>query len=355
MPAPHHSSSRGDRSLIAIVVVPLILALTLLTFAWPAARLAPRHLPIGVAGPETAAAPLERQLAESDGAFDVHRYAGASEAREAIPGPRGLRRGRGRPAGRHRPDRLGRQPLRRGDARARLRGARGPFGSRGGRRRAGRPAGSARDRLRLAGAAAVLASIVTGVVISLLGRAGPRQIVALLGAAAAAGLVTISMVQGWLGILEGDWWVNAGVLSLTMVAVASVLAGLNGLIGHAGARPRRPAMILVVGNPWSGISSAPELLPTGVGATGQLPRPERAATSSAARRSSTAPAPPGNWPCSPLDRLRPRGDGRRGGAAGRPDWVRRPPGGGPRIPAPESQSGSGAAPCELAGTPRSWG
>ena len=27
---------------------------------------------------------------------------------------------------------------------------------------------------------------------------------------------------------------NAGVLSLTMVAVASVLAGLNGLIGHAG-------------------------------------------------------------------------------------------------------------------------
>ena len=115
----------------------------------------------------------------------------------------------------------------------------------------------------------VLASIVTGVLISLLGRAGPRQIAALLGAAAAAGLVAIGIVQGWLGILEGDWWVNAGVLSLTMVAVASVLAGLNGLIGHAGLGLGALLMILV-GNPWSGISSAPELLPTGVGATGQL-------------------------------------------------------------------------------------
>ena len=72
-PLPHRDRGR-----------PAVLALALLTFAWPAARLAPRHLPIGVAGPETAAAPLERQLAESDGAFDVHRYAGASEAREAI-------------------------------------------------------------------------------------------------------------------------------------------------------------------------------------------------------------------------------------------------------------------------------
>ena len=115
----------------------------------------------------------------------------------------------------------------------------------------------------------VLASIVTGVVISLLGRAGPRQIVALLGAAAAAGLVAIGMVQGWLGILEGDRWVNAGVLSLTMVAVASVLARLNGLIGHAGLGLGALLMILVA-NPWSGISSAPGVLPTGVDATGQL-------------------------------------------------------------------------------------
>ena len=52
----------------------------------------------------------------------------------------------------------------------------------------------------------VLASIVAGVVISLLGRAGPRQIAALLGAVAAGGLVAVGMVQGWLGVLEGDWW-----------------------------------------------------------------------------------------------------------------------------------------------------
>lgn len=68
----------------AILVVPLIVAVVLTLFAWPSSRLEPRDLPIGVAGPAPAAAALERELTATEGAFDVHRYAGKAEARAAI-------------------------------------------------------------------------------------------------------------------------------------------------------------------------------------------------------------------------------------------------------------------------------
>jgi hypothetical protein len=77
------------------------------------------------------------------------------------------------------------------------------------------------------------------------------------------------MVQSWLGVIGGEWIVNAGVLALTVAAVAALLAGLSALLGHAGLALGAVLMVLV-GNPWSGISSAPELLPSGVGLTGQL-------------------------------------------------------------------------------------
>src|SRR4051812_48240229 len=68
----------------AILLVPVIVALVLTLFAWPASRLEPRDLPIGVAGPAAAAGALEAQLAAKKDAFDVHRYADAATAREAI-------------------------------------------------------------------------------------------------------------------------------------------------------------------------------------------------------------------------------------------------------------------------------
>src|SRR5262245_44735039 len=78
----HGTFLRERRVLLAALVVPLVLALTLATFAWPSARLEPRELPIGVAGPTGA---VEQRLAHAgEGAFDVHRYADEAAAREAI-------------------------------------------------------------------------------------------------------------------------------------------------------------------------------------------------------------------------------------------------------------------------------
>src|SRR4051794_31651696 len=73
------------RSLIAaILLIPCGVALVLALFAWPAARLGPRDLPLGVAGPPQALAPLEQRLAERGDAFAIHRYADEAAARDAI-------------------------------------------------------------------------------------------------------------------------------------------------------------------------------------------------------------------------------------------------------------------------------
>jgi hypothetical protein len=68
----------------AILLVPVVVAIVLTLFAWPSAKHEPRDLPIGVAGPVSAARPLEAQLRANGDAFDVHRYSNEAEARQAI-------------------------------------------------------------------------------------------------------------------------------------------------------------------------------------------------------------------------------------------------------------------------------
>ena len=69
------SGHRHPSPLAALVIVPLVVAIVLTLFAWPSARLEPRDLPVGVAGPAAAVGPLEQQLGANPEAFDVHRYA----------------------------------------------------------------------------------------------------------------------------------------------------------------------------------------------------------------------------------------------------------------------------------------
>jgi hypothetical protein len=77
------------------------------------------------------------------------------------------------------------------------------------------------------------------------------------------------VAQGWLGIFEQNWVANWGALSLTVLAIASVVAGFEALLGRAGIGVGAATMVLV-GNPLSAVSSAPELLPQPLGAIGQL-------------------------------------------------------------------------------------
>ena len=58
-----------------LVIIPHVVALVLTLVAWPASRLEPRDVPVGVVGAPAAATAIERQLAARDGAFETHRYA----------------------------------------------------------------------------------------------------------------------------------------------------------------------------------------------------------------------------------------------------------------------------------------
>ena len=99
------------------------------------------------------------------------------------------------------------------------------------------------------------------------------------------------IVQAWLGVLGGPLLENAGLLALTVLAIAAPTAGLAALLGPAGIGVAAVLMMLV-GNPFSAVNAAPELLPRPVGTIGQLLPPGAGGTCSAARRSSTAAAAP---------------------------------------------------------------
>ncbi len=70
---------------IISVLLPLMIVLAVLAFAWPSARLAPRDLPVGLVGTGRASQQVLSGLTRSDpGGFDARRYADEASARSAI-------------------------------------------------------------------------------------------------------------------------------------------------------------------------------------------------------------------------------------------------------------------------------
>ncbi|MGP3638285.1 ABC transporter permease, partial [Streptomyces sp. 24-1644] len=82
--APLTSSERSRRTVAVILLVPMVVALALWAFAWPAARIAPRDLPVGIAGAAPAADRLQERIEQRAGAFEIHRYEDEAGARAAI-------------------------------------------------------------------------------------------------------------------------------------------------------------------------------------------------------------------------------------------------------------------------------
>ncbi|MEU8531020.1 ABC transporter permease, partial [Streptomyces sp. NPDC048629] len=97
---------------------------------------------------------------------------------------------------------------------------------------------------------------------------GLRAGAALVGAAALAGLTGVALAHSWLEVLTGSWWAEAGVLGLTVLAIGATMAGLAGLLGPRGLGIGGLLMILI-GNPFSGVATAPQLLPEPAGLLGQ--------------------------------------------------------------------------------------
>jgi hypothetical protein len=257
--------------LVALFAVVLTVLLT--AFAWPAVRSAPRDLPVAVAGPETATAALTEALATGQpGALAVRSVPDETAALAAIrdrevygavvvaPGapPRVLVASAASPV----------------VAQALTQVAAG-LGAATGTDVPVEDVVPAPDAdPRGAGLAAAALPLAIGGILTaaLSSRLLPRvrqRVAAALGMAVAGGMVTATVLGTWLGSLSGGWWTLTGVVALGIAATALVLLGLEALAGTAGFAVGA-ATVVLLGNPLSGIATAPELLPGGWGALGRL-------------------------------------------------------------------------------------
>ncbi|WP_028808601.1 membrane protein [Streptomyces canus] len=270
----------STRRMIAVVVlVPLLAALALWAFAWPAARTAPRDLPLGVAGPPAATAQVEQGLRQHKGAFELHRYTDEGAARAAIEdrtvygavvvtpqGPELLTASAASPVvAQLLQQAVTRQVAASGAEVRTVDVVPAP---------ASDPRGAALSSSVLPLA---LSGIIAAALVTLLGLRGARAVTALIVAAALVGLIAAALAHSWLGTLTGNWWAEAGTLALAMLAVSAAAAGLAALVGPAGVGAVA-FLVMFLGNPFAGAASAPQLLPEPVGTIGQWLPPGASAT-----------------------------------------------------------------------------
>ncbi|MEU1984013.1 ABC transporter permease [Nocardia sp. NPDC019395] len=254
----------------------LLQALMLIAFAWPATNIAPRDLPLAVAGPQ--AAMVEARLAgQSPGAFELTTLPDEAAAREALGdrevygaiitgngAPRMLVASGASPAVAQQLTQIGQQM-------------------------SGSPAAPVEDVVpadpddpRGAGFGAmalplVMAGIAGGVLLTLLVPSAAGRIAGVVTFGIAGGLLSMLVTQTWLSIVPGPYLGLSLVAGLVSFAVAGTVAGLATVIGRAGIGIAALAMLLI-GNPFSAATSAPELLPQPWGTVGQLLPPGAAAS-----------------------------------------------------------------------------
>lgn len=289
-------SADGATPARLVLGLSLLLGTILLAFAWPASQLAPRDLPVGVVGPPPAAERVDQAAtaALGEGALDVTTFTdraaavAALEDREQyaalVPSPegtevllataasptvanlvRGLATGMSADGTPVRVTEV--VPLTADD----------PHG-----------AVFASGALPL-----VLGGFLAGAAIALLLGAGRRAVATALAVSAVGGLLLAAIWQGWLGGLAGSYLANAGVVALVLAAITLPVVGLRRVLGVPGV-PLAALVLVLLGNPLSGVTSAPELLPTGWSELGQLLPPGAGAT--ALRATSYFDGAGAGWP-----------------------------------------------------------
>jgi hypothetical protein len=259
------------RPLAVAVGVVALQALIVALFAWPAANLEPRDLPVVVAGPAPAVQAFAARLDQAEpGAFEVATAPDAAAAdlllldREAygafLLGPDGL-------AGVHLASAASPAAAQLLTQAAQTAGQ-------------GRPVPvedlvpAAPGDPRGAGLSAallplVLTSLIAGVLLAVAVTGRWARLLGLVAYAALAGLVVAAILQYGLDALAGGYLANAAVVGLLTLAIAAAVAGLGTLLG-AGGLLLAVLVVFLLGNPLSGLTSAPELLPQPWGAVGQF-------------------------------------------------------------------------------------
>jgi hypothetical protein len=255
------------RAIRAALGLTALLSLLVLAFAWPPSELEPRDLPVAVAAPSPEAAEgIDQHLASAlgDEAIDTvpvndrEAAVAAIEDREAygalVVGPDGTEVLTATGAGpvvaqllSRAADRMAAEqgtPVTVTDVVATADGD---------------PRGVVFNAAALPLA---IGGIIIGAVTSIALRRTRERLVAALLVGAGSGLAIAGILQGALDALEGSYWANSGVIALGVLAVALPIVGLRHVVGMAGIGVMS-LLILLLGNPLSGVTSAPELLPLG--------------------------------------------------------------------------------------------
>lgn len=271
-PTAYVARPETKRILTLVVGLTALICAMLALFAWPAANSAPRDLPIVIAGPHAETGPLtERLVIQQPSAYAIQLAPTRAEAVRSITehkaygalvasadGVEVLTASARSSSVAQLLDQVGAQaaaaahrPLHMTDV---------------------VPA-PADDPHGTGITSAVLPSVLAGLACAslstvLIRRRGDRTLVAA-GFSIVGGLAMAGVLQGWIGSLEGQFIANAAVLALTLGAISMTVLGLESLLGTRGLAVGA-VLTMLVGNALSAAASAPEMLPVGWGALGQL-------------------------------------------------------------------------------------
>lgn len=123
----------------------------------------------------------------------------------------------------------------------------------------------------------VLGGMLGGIAITVALVGAVRRLVALGVYVVVAGAGVAGILQGWFGVLQGDYLLNAGIFAAALLAIGAPIVGFAALVGRAGVAIG-PVLFLLVANPISSAAQPVEFLPAPWGAVGQWFPPGAGAT-----------------------------------------------------------------------------
>ncbi|MFT4050700.1 MAG: hypothetical protein QM677_00445 [Microbacterium sp.] len=123
----------------------------------------------------------------------------------------------------------------------------------------------------------VMGGMIGGIAISFAVIGAMRRVFAVLVYSAIGGVVLAGILDGWFGALQGEYWVEAGVIALALASIAAPITGAVALLGRAGIAVG-PVVMMLFANPISGATAPKEFLPGAWGQVGQWFPPGAAAT-----------------------------------------------------------------------------
>ena len=273
-------SSPWVRVAAVVALLTVLISVLLTAFAWPAARSAAHDLPIAVAGSPEQVERVSAQLDERlPGAFAVTAVADTATAEAAISER----------------EVYGAIDVSGGRPEVLIASAASPVvaqtlqGIASGLTAGADAAPAVRDLVPLpaddprgAGLAAgslplVIGGLMAAGLLTALLQGTARRMVGAVGFSLTGGLAMAAILQYWLGSIDGNYLLDSGVIALSIAATSLTVLGLESLIGAVGLG-LGAALMMLVGNPFSGSTSAPELLPGWSGALGQLLPPGAASS-----------------------------------------------------------------------------